>query len=387
VVRDHALVLVALAGCFKPLLTEHLPCAQSDDWCPPPQTCIAGFCEGGGVDGGSDVDAAVPAANFVFTTSTTFQLGSRSNAEILEAVDAQCNTLGQKLRSGTYMAWLGTDASDAAARIAARTTGTPGWVRPDHKPFTRSLADLLAGTIYFPPRIDDNGADVVSVNLQTTVATELPDPMVGCDVGGGIVRIGFPTGDEPTWRSFDVRSCGSDVWLYCFEVDLATAVDPPVFDSSLSIGFVTESMYPIAAGIPALDGDCQAEGDAAGYASRRFLALVATSTANARSRFADATKPWTRFDGVVFASMSLGKFDAPLSFTPPTPSTMPSHLVSLAAVGANDIAATANSNCMDWGSQALSASAGDTTLSDNLGFQRSSIDCNASGHLYCLEAP
>jgi len=161
-----------------------------------------------------------------------------------------------------------------------------------------------------------------------------------------------------------------------------------VFDSNLSLGFVTRSMYPIAAGISALDGDCQAEGDAAGYSSRRFLALVATSTANARSRFAGATKPWTRFDGVVFAQMSLDKFDAPLSLMPPmTPSTLPSHLVSLAAVGAHDLTTTANSNCMDWGSQALSASAGDTTLSDDLGFQRLSIDCDLSGHLYCLEAP
>jgi len=49
-----------------------------------------------------------------------------------------------------YMAWLGTDASAAAARIGARTTGTPGWIRPDGKPFTSSLADLLAGTIYYP---------------------------------------------------------------------------------------------------------------------------------------------------------------------------------------------------------------------------------------------
>ena len=352
--RDHALVLVALVGCFKPLLAEHLACAQPDDWCPSPQTCIAGFCEGGGIDGG-DGDAAVPTANFVFTTSMTFQPGSRSNAEILEAGDAQCNTLGQKLRPGTYMAWLGTDVNDAAARIAARTTGSPGWVRPDHKPFTRSLTDLLAGTIYFPPRIDDNGADVVAVNLQTAVATELPDPMMGCDSGGAaVVRIGFATGDEPTWRSFDIRSCGSDLWLYCFEVDLSTAVDPPVFDSGLSLGFVTASMYPIAAGISALDDDCQAEGDAAGYSSRQFRAVVATSTANARSRFAGATKPWTRFDGVVFAPMSLGKFDAPLSTTPPTASSMPSHLVSLAAVGAHDLTATANSNCVDWGSQALS---------------------------------
>ena len=376
--RLHAIALVAFAGCFKPLLTEHLPCAAPDNWCPSPQTCIQGVCEGVGVDGGDD--AAVAPANFVFTTSTTFLPGTRSTAELLDAADAQCNALGQKLRQGTYMAWLGTDVNDAAARIAARTSGSPGWVRPDGKPFTRSLADLVAGTIYYPPRIDDNKADVVAVNLQTTVATEL-DP-TGCEAGGATVRIGFATGDDPTWRSFDVRSCGSDVWLYCFETDLATAVDPPVFDPSLALGFVTASTYPIAAGISALDGDCQAEGNAAGYSSRQFKALVATSTANARSRFAAAIKPWTRVDGVVFAPMSLGKFDAPLSLTP-----MPSHLVSLAAVGAHDLTTTANSNCLDWSSQAQSASAGDTTLSDDLGFQRSGIDCNATGHLYCLEAP
>jgi hypothetical protein len=384
-VRGLAVALVALVGCFKPKLTERLPCAQPDDWCPPPQACVAGICAGD-VSGPGSADAAVITnANYMFTTSTSFDPDTLANADILDTADDQCNRLGQKLRPGTYMAWLGTDTSDAAARIAANTNGTPGWVRPDGKPFTSSLADLQAGTVYFPPRIDDTGADVVVLRQQTAVMTTL-DPN-GC-ISAGVVVIGLAPGDEPAWRAFDARGCANDYWLYCFEVDLDTPVAPPAVDPDMLLAFVTRSTYPSTDGVPALDDACQAEGNAAGSSARRFLALVATTTANARSRFTGGSKPWTRLDGVELAQASLDKFDAPLSIAPPmTVGDPPMHVDTTVAFGAPDLTSKATTNnCTDWGAASPDAFDGKSTMSDNLGFLAGTIACDPN-HFYCLEAP
>jgi hypothetical protein len=388
VVRHHAVVaIVALVGCFKPSLTEHLPCAQPDDWCPPPQACVDGFCQGSDIGpGDTGTDAGEMAeANYAFTSSMTIHPGSQTNAEILDAADNLCNMLGQKLRTGTYMAWLGVDENAAAARIAAHTMGAPGWVRPDGKPFARSLAKLTAGEIFYPLRLDDNKADVVNVNLQTAVVTELPDPTAGCDSGGAVaVRIGLAPGDEPSWRSFDIRNCNTDVWLYCFEVDRSIAVAAPVPDPTLPIGFETANGHAIDGGLMALDQACQDEADAANLAPRKFRALVAQSTANARSRFSGATKPWTRLDGVEFAPASLGKFGAPLSIVPGNP---PRHVPSTVAFGAADPTTNVLQNCNDWTGATIPASSGFSAMSDSLGFDFGASDCSSATRLYCLEVP
>jgi hypothetical protein len=389
VVRHHAVVvIVALAGCFKPSLTDHLQCAAPDDWCPPPQTCINHVCEGpvsdgGGSGDGGGGDGGLPEANLVFTSSLTFHPGKRSNAAILQAADDQCNMLGQKLRAGTYMAWLGVDATDAANRIDAKTMGAPGWARSDGRPFTTSLDDLKMGHVYYPLRLDDNRADVVAVNLQTAVVTELPG--AGCDAAGiQTVRIGLAPGNEPAWRSFDTRNCDVDLWLYCFEVDRSIAVAPPVLDPGLAIGFETGLEHAIDAGLAALDSACQSEADAANLSPRTFLALVATSTGTARSRFSTATRPWTRLDGVVFAPASLGKFDAPLSIVPGSP---PAHFPSTVAVGAPDLLTQAlNNNCNDWKPSTLAATSGFSGMSDGLAFNLGGTDCSTTARLYCLEA-
>jgi len=388
VVRHHAVVaIVTLVGCFKPSLTEHLPCAAPDDWCPPPQECIAGFCQGslGSTGDGGGGDSGMPEANLAFTSSMTIHPGSQTNAAILDAADNLCNMLGQKLRTGTYMAWLGVDENDAAARIAARTTGAPGWVRSDGRPFARSLATLMAGEVFYPLRLDDNKADVTTVNLQTAVVTELPDPTAGCDSGGAVaVRIGLAPGDEPSWRSFDIRNCNTDVWLYCFEVDRSMAVAAPMLDPGLPIGFETTNGHAIDGGMLAVDQACQDEADAAGLSPRMFRALVAPSGGTARSRFPGATKPWTRLDGVVFAPASLGKFDAPLSITPGNP---PLHLPSEVAFGAADLTTNARDNCNGWTSSTIPASSGFSAMSDDLGFDFGASDCSTLARLYCLEVP
>jgi hypothetical protein len=388
VVRHHAVVvIVALAGCFKPSLTEHLLCAAPDDWCPPPQMCIQGVCEGPITDGGHGGDsvggdAGLPEANLAFTSSMTIHPGTQSNAAVLQAADSLCNSLGQKLRPGTYMAWLGVDATDAANRIDAQTMGAPGWARSDGRPFATSLGDLKMGHIYYPLRLDDNRADVVAVNLQTTVVTELPPG--GCDAAGAQqIRLGLAPGNEPAWRSFDTRSCEADYWLYCFEVDRSIAVAPPVLDPGLAIGFESALVHPIDAGLLALDNACQGEANAANLGARTFLALVATSTATARSRFSTASRPWTRLDGVVFAPASLGKFDAPLSIVPGTP---PAHLPSTVAVGAADLITKALNNCNDWEPSTIAATSGFSGMSDGLAFSLGGSDCSAPAHLYCLEA-
>ena len=85
---------------------------------------------------------------------------------------------------------------DAAMRLAAQVSADAGWARPDGQTFVRSLDDLMAGTTYYPPRIDDNGADVINLHGAPRVLTALPAPPNDC-VDASSVTTGAPDGEPP----------------------------------------------------------------------------------------------------------------------------------------------------------------------------------------------
>ena len=376
----RVLAIIVLAGCFDPRLTAHLACAQPDNWCPPPQTCGAeGFCAGG-VSGDGGVDAGLPEANIVFTTSEPINADKMANADIEMIADQKCQTLGTKLRPGTYIAWLGTDSGGAETRLPSNV----GWMRTDGRPFTTSAIALGSqGQVLYPPRLDDDGADVVGLRLETDVVTQLP-PTDGCGGTDTTVMIGSPDAGPPEWLVSTSRVCDFDLYLYCFETDRTPSIVPtPVLDPSQLYAFVTNADYALDHGIVELDADCEAAATTAGLGTRTFRAFVTPTGAAARSRFQPSAKSWSRLDGVVVANQDLSELIAPIS-TDETGTLL--HVDVAFGASSPATAGTDLTTCMNWGSTSVETSIGLSTRSSAQAFSGSSMACT-SAHLYCLEMP
>ncbi|HEV7557569.1 MAG TPA: hypothetical protein VGO00_19025 [Kofleriaceae bacterium] len=376
----RVLAVIVLAGCFDPRLTAHLPCAQPDSWCPPPQTCRAdGLCAGGTVDAAAD--ASLPEANIVFTSSEPINADNLSNDDIVTMADHKCQALGTKLRPGTYIAWLATDPGSAATRLP----GSVGWARADGRAFTTSAIALGSqNQVLYPPRLDDDGVDIVGLRLETPVVTELP-LSDGCMGTNTTVVIGSADATAPEWLDNGGRVCDSDLFLYCFETDRTSSfIPPPVLDPDQLYAFVTNTDYALGNGIGELDTDCQTAAIGAGLGTRTFRAFVAPTGAAAQSRFQGSAKSWSRLDGVVVADRDLTELIAPIS-TDETGTQLNADV----AFGANSptTPGTDATNCTSWGGPTtVETSLGHNTRSSAQAFSGSSSACT-SAHLYCLETP
>jgi hypothetical protein len=375
----RALAIVMLAGCFEPKFPGHLQCASPDNWCPPPQTCGAdGFCGGGlATDAGSE--AGLPEVNLVFTSSEPMSFGGLTNAAIVTMADTKCQMLGTKLRPGTYLAYLSEQPGTSNARLP--TTGS--WARSDGRLFTTSANNLGSqNEIFYPSRLDDDGADVVGLRMETAVATQLP-ALDGCTGGNNNILIGSPDGDSVSWHGINVtRTCESALYVYCFETDRIASAPPPVLDPGLLWAFVTNAQYALGNGIDELDTDCRNAAMAAGL-TRNFRAFVAPTGASANSRFKGSTKPWTRLDGVIVANKDLMELIAPIAIDE---TMMRSHVD--VAFGANSPSTPGAdpTNCANWGAGGTGTSGGLSTRSSSQAFSGNPITCS-SAHLYCLEIP
>src|SRR5262249_48020214 len=157
------------------------------------------------------------------------------------------------------IAWIGASNGDAAARLP--TTG--GWARPDGLPFTSSANALnTVAEAWYPPRLDDDGADVTEARLATPVMTQLvPSDKCLSDGSGALGRGG---GDAPPLLDDGAGECLISNFLYCFETDRTpSTVLAPQLGADQLYAFVTNNAYAVVDGIDALDNDCQMAADAA----------------------------------------------------------------------------------------------------------------------------
>jgi hypothetical protein len=264
-----------------------------------------------------------------------------------------------------------------------RLPSNVSWVRSDGRPFTISAIDLGSqNQVLYPPRLDDDGADVVGLRMDTPVATQLP-PSDGCNGTNNTVVIGSPDANAPEWLVNSSRVCDSDLYLYCFETDRTSIVSPPLRDSGQLYAFVTNSEYALGNGIGELDTDCQMAATAGGLGMRTFRAFVAPTGMAAQSRFLGSAKSWSRLDGVVVANRDLSELIAPISFD------------ETGALFHVDVAFGANSpttpgadtiNCANWGGS-TATTVGQSTRSSAKAFSGASTASCASAHLYSLETP
>jgi len=91
-----------------------------------------------------------PIFNKAFVTSATFtgKLGGQKGA------DAKCARAAKAVGlSGTFKAWLSTSKRNAKGKLGTAR----GFVRVDGQPFADQVSDIVAGRIFNPLDIDENG--------------------------------------------------------------------------------------------------------------------------------------------------------------------------------------------------------------------------------------
>ena len=312
------------------------------------------------------------APNIMFVTSNTVVAAMLGG---LDGADRFCQTSAHDAKlPGTYRAWLSTTTTNARDRL----TGASGWVRVDGKPFVDTVDDLVAGRMFYPPRLDENGGDDPTGAFQVATGTAGNGGRSSetCDdytAQVGSVTIGKADGTTERWTNANAAlGCAGAVHLYCFGIDRAAHVT--VTPASGKRAFVTDASFGLG-GVLGADQLCQTE---AAPLSGTFVAAIATSTEPASSRIGSA--PLVRLDGV-----AIGTLDAPLAPLNVTPARH--YVTSRVWTGAptpEELGSDA-STCKDWTSSALSGTAGDVARSNAVSFDDGAQPCANQASLYCLE--
>ena len=363
----RAVLLVVLAGCFNPDAKPNQPCT---DWCPPPETCIAGTCR---------VDEGARTPNYAFVTSERREM-IRENVFKL---DEWCQELARRGNlTGEFAAWMSTSQQSMATRLA--TVGARGWIRPDGKPFADTVEDIFAGRTYYPLRIADDGADVGLLDDNVATGTEANGTASAATCGDFIappadaaVGIGKADAGFMWWTALQSTRCSEAAHVYCFGLDRKNSVAAPSSEPKQKRVFVTKNTYTKR---PPSDADLICRNEASGATT--FIALVATTTQSAQERLAGATGPWARTDGVV-VTKDMATFDAPLELAFDG-TRIPSGEVWFGAKSLAD-KATVDRNCDDWGSGG-SVRTGQSNRSVGAApFDTLSGNCGGEYHYYCAE--
>jgi hypothetical protein len=217
--------------------------------------------------------------NFVFVTSTTQAPGTFDS---VAGADALCNQLaGSAGVPGDYVAWLATNEQTAISRVLVHSIGLEptGWFRIDGRPFAEHVADLEAGHVLFPARLDEFGDDVGDDALVATgvSADGTSDPSQHCEdwaseVSGGPVLAGEAVGGTGRWDAVTTVGCGSASHLYCVgTADIQSAF--PFSIGAITV-FVTKGTIAGGAGVGGADGLCESEASAAGLPQQFVMALI-----------------------------------------------------------------------------------------------------------------
>lgn len=229
-------------------------------------------------------DGAPDRPNRIFMTFP----GSDGNLGGLVGADAKCQAAADsKALEGKWQALLWTAAGGPSLRFA----GSRGWVD-------------LAGT-----QIADRAEDLDYNNLNPLLLDESGSSIAGryawrgdmdfsCADWTDQTNVATPRlyESEASWDNDSYSSCPSiDLGLLCAEVGHVAPVIPVVHPGR--IAFVSETFWVPTGGLAAADAVCQGEANAAGVPGT-FLALLATSSATAESRFSATGLPWQRVDGV-----------------------------------------------------------------------------------------
>ena len=236
-------------------------------------------------------DAAAPAGNIVFTTSSSHDgaLGGLAGADAICAQRASEAGL-----AGTYIALLSTSTTNAIDRL----DGSRGWQRVDGKPVIDLPSQLTGLRAWYPIALDESGNDVRVNTTQVWTGTN-PDGTAASDtcsdwqtVNGYAGSVGVDESGAANLTSTNFSDgCSALHRLYCFGTG-----NHPVSPPTPTVGrlaFLSDETWT-PAGTGAADAICQSEAAAAGRSGTFLAALGAASSAE--SRYVTGA-PWVRADG------------------------------------------------------------------------------------------
>ncbi|HTL35355.1 MAG TPA: hypothetical protein VL326_19635, partial [Kofleriaceae bacterium] len=260
--------------------------------------------------------------------------------------------------------------------------------RTDGLPFTDRVDDLVMGMIFYPPDHDEHGV-LIAPEITLTGTNQSGGLLTNCsdfsnptqDIYFGVIK-----GTSHAWTHESNVTCTTPGAIYCFGITESQPVSVrPVTGRT---AFVTaQNFVPDAGGIGSADALCQSEASAAGLGGT-YRALLATTTADAMSRFSLAGANWVRTDGVPLAASTLdfanGLLTAPLNV-----SASRTYRIINAYTGAMTVKtpAVATDNCNDWTSTTGNARIGLPSYIDDQYFYVGYMTgtCAAGKPIYCLE--
>ncbi len=334
----------------------------------------AGQGQGGAGGGGVTIEA-----NIVFVTA----VGVDPDFGGVEGANDLCNDFALAAGlPGSYVAWVSSSTVNAVTQV----TGSRGWVRPDGKPVVDTVADILAGNIWYPPLVDENG------NLQAGYEVVFTGSNASGEHSGNSctdwsVTTGSVNGGTIGSAQYLTHGTGAGCdfprQLLCFGVGLDVPVTAPTTTGRFS--FVTETPFAVAGGIAAANQHCQDEADLAGR-SETFQAFMNDDGASAASLFDEQGPPWIRFDGLAItptAAIFLSGADRDVPFQT-VDGGFPNGAIWLGGVDPT-VDGTAATTCEGWTSTA-GATHSDSWGADNVFWgTMTGVTCSESRHLLCLE--
>jgi hypothetical protein len=334
--------------------------------------------------------------NIVFVTSTTYN----GNLGGLAGADQKCQARAEAagLPKNIYKAWLSTPSVNAIDRLG----GARGWVRVDGKPFADTKADISAGRIFYPPRVDELGNCDESLGQvwTATLSDGTSDPRLGSCSSWQVSTLnevgetGWSDSTMTLFTDMGLISCSDTARLYCFGID--NNVQVTVAPMTGRIAFLTKSVWIPGGGVASADQKCTNEAQQAGL-SGTFKALLATEGASAASRFDVGGQTWVRRDGVAIAATPTVLFSGDFLNSPINQSADGLEYFGNNGVwsGATDpaTAGTSETTCNNWASSSgantgVGGRAASTAQQRFFAFESgvNSNACNASWlHLYCLQ--
>ena len=336
----------------------------------------------------STADRPPISSNIVFVTSVKrepYMFGSLAGADAFCAEKAAAAGL-----PGTYVAWLSSPTVDAVTRLGSAR----GWQRTDGLAVVDTVADLLAGKLFHPIILDENGN---AVGSGAVVTATNPAGMLSSNLGGGnavtcndwTLDTGDYTGGDATgttdeWTRGWVNDCRVAARLYCFGIDLAASVTPAPATGRRAF---LSAPHILGGGLAAADQACNTEAQANGL-SGSFRALVADAGVTAASRFDPSGPTWVRADGVPLAPTASevlgGAWTTTLSVG--ADGAYRSEYVWTGA-SAPGVAGTTASTCDRWTTSTANMNGvrGSSAKMEDIFAATGQAACNAQIALYCLE--
>jgi len=320
-----------------------------------------------------------PAHNVAFVTSTVHD--PLTFGADFAGADATCAAAAADAGlHGTYVAYL----ASSAVRAPDRLGNARGWIRVDGEPFVDRVADLTAGRIFNPLRIDEHGEDVgVAAGPVATGAYPNGDPSSTCDnwsnpAGSYLFGAAHGTTEAWSWTDGFPVSCASAARLYCFGTTFDSPLEPAPAPGPRA--FITIQAFVPGGGLAAADALCANEASLAGLPGT-FRALLGTSTAPAASRFDLAGPTWMRVDGVPLASSRLAFVAGELA-TSPSVTALGTDVVRRVLTGGAP--GQIDGSCSDWTDPSATGTAGTSNRASTSAFGAIFSDC-VGYPIYCLE--